>query len=89
MTGIRGQRSVEGLLVDWSVAQPLPDRGVPVALLTRAQKAAELQRVQELESALAAYKIELVAGFAADRPASLDRRPGEPGAAAPGQDAGP
>ena len=25
MTSIRGQQSVEGLLVDWSVAQPLPE----------------------------------------------------------------
>jgi hypothetical protein len=55
---------------------------LPVYARTAEEKAAELQRVQQLESALAAYKIELVAAFAADRPASLDRQPGQPGAAA-------
>jgi hypothetical protein len=61
---------------------------LPVYARTAEEKAAELQRVQQLESELAAYKLELVAAFAADRPASLDRRPGEPGAAA-GDDATP
>ena len=62
---------------------------LPVYARTAAGKAAELQRVQQLKAELAAYEVELVAGFAADRPAALDRRPGQPGAAAAGQDAGP
>ena len=61
---------------------------LPVYARTAEEKVAELQRVQQLESELAAYKLELVAAFAADRPASLDRRPGQPGAAA-GEDATP
>ena len=55
---------------------------LPVSARTAAEKALELQRVQRLKAELAAYEVELVAAFAADRPASLDRRPGEPGAAA-------
>ena len=53
---------------------------LPVYARSPEEKALELQRVQQLESELAAYKVELVAAFAADRPASLDRQPCEPGA---------
>ena len=42
---------------------------LPVHLRSPEEKALELQRVQQLESELAAYKVELVAAFAADRPA--------------------
>jgi hypothetical protein len=63
---------------------------LPVHARTAEEKAAELQRVQRLKAELAAYELELVAAFAADRPASLDRQPGEPGAAADaGDDAAP
>ena len=63
---------------------------LPVYARTAAEKAAELQRVGQLKAALAAYEVELVAAFAADRPASLDRQPGQPGAAAdPGSDSVP
>src|SRR3712207_2079581 len=63
---------------------------LPVYARTPAQKAAELQRVQQAEAELAAYELELVAAFAADRPAALDRQTGEPGAAADaGNDAAP
>src|SRR3712207_8304898 len=63
---------------------------LPVYARTPAEKAAELQRVQQAKAELAAYELELVAAFAADRPAALDRRPGEPGAAADaGNDAAP
>ncbi|WP_100500567.1 DUF222 domain-containing protein [Geodermatophilus chilensis] len=55
---------------------------LPVYARSPEQKARELQRIDQLEAALAAYELEVVAGFAADRPASADRRPGEPGAAA-------
>ncbi|SDN39792.1 HNH endonuclease signature motif containing protein [Geodermatophilus sp. DSM 45219] len=80
MTSIRGQQSVEGLLVDWSVAQPLPDRRLPVSMLTRAQKAAELQRVVSARAMAAAYEAELVLGLADDSPDTLDPPPGHPGA---------
>ena len=52
-----------------------------VDLMTAEQKAAQLQRVAEAEAVLAAYKVELVAGLAMDRPASQDRQRGQPGAA--------
>ncbi|MGY1682571.1 DUF222 domain-containing protein [Geodermatophilus sp. SYSU D01176] len=55
---------------------------LPVWARTPEEKAAELQRVQRARAELAAYELELVAAFAADRPASADRQPGEPGAAA-------
>ena len=55
---------------------------LPVAARSAVEKATELQRVQRLKAELAAYEVELVAGFAADRPASLDRQPDQPGAAA-------
>jgi Domain of unknown function (DUF222) len=49
--------------------------------MTPDQKAANLQRIVELEARLAAFKAELVVGLAADRPATDDRRGGQPGAA--------
>ena len=61
---------------------------LPVALMTPEQKAAHLQRVEQAESALAAFKAELVVGLAEDRPASMTggagrsgprRRRGRPG----------
>ncbi|MGY2128623.1 HNH endonuclease signature motif containing protein [Blastococcus sp. SYSU DS0617] len=56
---------------------------VDVDRLTPEQKTRELQRVVRAESALAAYKAELVVGLARDRTDGDDRRPGTPGAAAP------
>jgi hypothetical protein len=52
-----------------------------VALMTPEQKAAQLQRVEEAEAALAAFKAELLVGLAADRPAADDRQRGQVGAA--------
>src|SRR3954470_5993462 len=54
---------------------------LPVGLMTPGQKAVQLQRVQEAEAMLAGYKAELVVGLAADRPATVDRRRGQVGAA--------
>jgi hypothetical protein len=52
-----------------------------VAVMTPAQKAVQLQRVQEAKSVLAAYEAELVVGLAGDSPATVDRRRGQVGAA--------
>jgi hypothetical protein len=52
-----------------------------VDLMTPKQKAQHLQRVEEAESVIAAFKAELVVGLAADRPASDDRQRGQVGAA--------
>src|SRR5215218_1444297 len=54
---------------------------LPVSSMTPQQKAAHLQRVEEVEAALAAYKAELVVGLATDRPARDDRQRGQVGAA--------
>src|SRR5829696_8210172 len=54
---------------------------LPVDQMTPEQKAANLQLVTEAEGRLAAFKAELVVGLAADRPATDDRRTGQPGAA--------
>jgi Domain of unknown function (DUF222) len=54
---------------------------LPVEARTPAEKALELQRIQQLKAELAAYEVELVAGLAADRPDAFDRKPGQPGAA--------
>ncbi len=76
MPQVTGQVSpVEGLLVDWSVAQPLADRRLPVALLNRAQKAAELQRVQARRAMDAAYEAELVLGRPTTPPTPSIRHP--------------
>jgi hypothetical protein len=61
---------------------------LPVYARSPEEKALELPRVQRPEAELAAHELELVAAFAADRPASADRQPGEPGTAA-GDDAVP
>src|SRR4051812_29813915 len=54
---------------------------LPVESMTHQQKAAQLQRVLEAEAMLAGYRVELVVGLAADRPATVDRRRGQVGAA--------
>jgi hypothetical protein len=61
---------------------PPPGRSVPslgellpVSVRSPAEKALELQRVQRLKAELAAYELELVAAFAADRPAPTDAYP--------------
>ncbi|SDD34953.1 HNH endonuclease [Geodermatophilus telluris] len=55
-------------------------RRLPVGLLTREQKAAELEHVAALKARLAAYEAELVLGLADDSPDDLDPAPGTPGA---------
>jgi hypothetical protein len=71
---------VERALAGWLVEQPAPFRRLPVALLSRQQKAAELQRVQALKAMTAAYEAELVLGLADGSPDADDPPPGTPGA---------
>ena len=80
MSRARGQQSVEGLLLDWAIDQPPSERRLPVALLSKAQKAAELQRVQARRAMDAAYEAELVTGLADDTPDTLDPPADHPGA---------
>lgn len=74
------QSPVEELLVSWLGDRPLLGARLPVAMLTRAQKAAELQRVVAARAMAAAYEAELVLGLADDTPDTLDPPPGHPGA---------
>ena len=80
MHRITGQQSVEGLLVDWVLEQPPVVHRLPVALLSKAQKATELQRVQARRAMDAAYEAELVMGLADDTPDTLDPSADHPGA---------
>ena len=70
-------------------ASPSLGELLPVSARSPEEKALELQRVQRLRAELAAYELQLVAAFAADRPASVDRQPGEPGAATSEDDLAP
>ncbi len=81
MSGVAERVSpVERALVDLLADRPAPFRRLPVSLLSREQKAAELVRVQELRARTAAYEAELVLGLADDTPDDGDPPPGTPGA---------
>jgi hypothetical protein len=58
-----------------ALAPPRLTELMPVAGRSDAEKAHELQRVQQAKSMLAAYEAALVVGLAADRPDSLDGGP--------------
>src|SRR4028119_2066567 len=65
-------------LVALLAGRPAPLRRLPVSLLSREQKAAELVGVQALQARTAAYEAELVLGRAEDSPDDDDPPPGTP-----------
>ncbi|MGR7025111.1 DUF222 domain-containing protein [Geodermatophilus sp. URMC 62] len=69
-----------GGLLDLLLAQGPELQRLPVGLLSREQKAAELARLQAVKAMTAAYEAELVLGLADDSPDELDPAPGTPGA---------
>ncbi|MGY1698233.1 DUF222 domain-containing protein [Geodermatophilus sp. SYSU D00766] len=71
---------VAGDLLDLLASRPPEFRRLPVGLLSREQKAAELQRVAALKAVTAAYEAELVLGLADDSPDGDGPPPGAPGA---------
>jgi hypothetical protein len=71
---------VERALVDAALHRPVHLHRLPVPLLSREQKAAELARVQAVKAMAAAYEAELVLGLADDTPDDDDPPPGTPGA---------
>ncbi|RFU21973.1 HNH endonuclease signature motif containing protein [Geodermatophilus marinus] len=71
---------LEAALVGRLLELPPTSARLPVALLSREQKAAELQRVQARKAMEAAYEAELVLGLADDTPDTADPPPGHPGA---------
>ena len=70
---------VERALLDLVIELPAPPRRLPVELMSREQKAAELVRVQARKAMDAAYEAELVLGLADDTPDDEDPPPGTPG----------
>ena len=76
------------MLIDWSLDQPVELPGLPVALLSKEQAAAELQRRQRRQAMDAAYESELILRLAELTPDDGDPRPGTPGARSPGWAAG-
>jgi hypothetical protein len=79
---LRPAPRVDDVLPPGVVARPsrLGDL-LPVNAMTPQQKAVHLERIEQAESALAAFKAELVVSLAADRPAGDDRQRGQVGAA--------
>ncbi len=75
----RGSR-FERALAGWLVEQPVRVSRLPVAVLSREQKAAELARVQARRAMEAGYEAELVLRLAELRPDCDDPPPGTPGA---------
>ncbi|RBY89046.1 HNH endonuclease [Blastococcus sp. TBT05-19] len=72
--------SLEGALVGWLLEQAPTSARLPLGVLTKAEKAAELQRLQARKAMDAAYEAELVLGLADDTPDTLDPAPDQPGA---------
>ncbi|MGY2064727.1 DUF222 domain-containing protein [Blastococcus sp. SYSU DS0619] len=72
--------AVEGALVGLLLERPPAVDRLPVGLLSAAEKAAELRRLQARRAMDAAYEAELVMGLAGDRPDDDDPPPGHPGA---------
>jgi hypothetical protein len=71
---------VEAVLVGRLLQRPPSSARLPVGALTRAEKAAELRRLQARKAIDAAYEAELVLGLANDTPDTLDPPPDRPGA---------
>ena len=88
MPRISGSSTLEGVLVDWSLDQPVDLPVLPVALLSREQAAAELQRRQRRQAMDAAYEAELILRLAELTPDDADPPAGTPGARTPGWAAG-
>ena len=75
---------MEGVLLDWSLDQPVELPGLPVELLSREQVAAELVRRQRRQAMDAAYEAELIVRLAELSSDDADPQPGSPGARRPG-----
>ncbi|MGY1617028.1 DUF222 domain-containing protein [Geodermatophilus sp. SYSU D00691] len=80
MPRISGSSTFEGVLIDWFVDQPATPARVPVALLSREQVAAALQRRVQQQAMDAAYDAELILRLAELTPDVEDPPAGSPGA---------
>ncbi len=84
MPRISGSSIVEGVLVDWSLDQPVSVPALPVQLLSKEQVATELQRHQRRRAMEAAYEAELILRMADLTSDENDPPAGTPGARTPG-----
>ena len=75
-----GSSTLEGVLIDWSLDQPVDLPRLPTGLLSREQIATEIERRQRLKAMDAAYEAELILAMAALTPDTDDPKPGTPGA---------
>jgi hypothetical protein len=85
---VSGSSTFEGVLIDWSVDQPIEPSRLPVSLLSREQAVAELERRQRRQAMDAAYEAELILRLADESPDDADPPAGTPGARKPGWAAG-
>ncbi|CCG04844.1 HNH endonuclease signature motif containing protein [Blastococcus saxobsidens] len=83
-----GSSTVEGVLIDWSLDQPIAPSRLPVALLSREQAAAELAQHQRRQAMAAAYEAELILRLAELTSDEHDPPAGTRGARRPGWVAG-
>ena len=78
MPRISGSSTVEGVLIDWSLDQPVDLPMLPVELLSKEQVVAELARRQQQQAMDAAYEAELILRMAELTKDEHDPRPGTP-----------
>src|SRR4051812_10967900 len=84
MSRFSGSSRFEGVLIDWSLDQPVEPPRLPAELLSRKQATKELQRRQQRQAMDAAYEAELILRLADESPDDADPRPGTRGARRPG-----
>ena len=80
MSRISGSSVFEGVLIDWSLDQPVDPPRLPVELLSREQVAAEIERRQRRQAVDTAYEAELILRMAELSPDDDDPKPGTRGA---------
>lgn len=80
MQRLVGTSRVEGLLIDWALTRPEPERHLPVEWLDGDHVAAELEQIQRRRARDTAREAELILRLAELRPDVEDPAPGASGA---------
>lgn len=81
---ISGSSTVEGVLIDWSLDQPVRNGRLPVGVLSKRQVAEELRRQDRRRAMDAGYEAELILRMAELTSDEDDPPVGTPGARTPG-----
>ncbi|MBN1097339.1 DUF222 domain-containing protein [Blastococcus sp. TML/C7B] len=84
MPRISGSSTVEGVLIDWSLDQPVRNGRLPVGVLSKRQVAEELRRQDRRRAMDAGYEAELILRMAELTSDEDDPPVGTPGARTPG-----